>query len=297
MRNLFASELSARVLTDSRIQVIAGDLGFGVLDNFAFNYPDNYLNLGITEQATMSIAAGMAFKGLRPFVYSIANFPTFRCMEQIRNDVHAMGLPVTIVAVGSGLGYGKAGYSHFAVEDISAIRALSNINIYNPSNADELRLSLDSILSNESPSYLRIGGKLSSENLVRDFAWDANSDVHLVYSGDVASIVLDAAESLKFDGVNVAVQSIWNLSNESIDKFLLSKPKKIVSIEEHVLTGGFSSLLLERVSDLKLNIEVERIGISKIDPDIVGSQEYLRMHYGITSREIAARAKQLLGSN
>lgn len=298
MRSVFASELSKRVVQDSRIQLITCDLGYGVLDDFAEKFPNNYFNLGITEQASMSIAAGMAQKGLRPFLYSIANFPTFRCLEQIRNDVHSMNLPVTIVSVGAGLGYGKAGYSHFAIEDISAMRSFGSIEIHNPSNELELKRSLDIILKSDGPSYLRIGGRLeSSIGLSFQNFSDANSELALVFSGDLEKIVYSAASELHSLGVSVRVVSIPMLKDSEVDNFLINNKSKIVAIEEHVLTGGFSSMLLERSNDLQLNVSISRIGISNLDPHLVGDQNFLRSHYGITTQQIVARGLSLSGKS
>lgn len=298
MRSHFATELQDMVSKDSRIQLITCDLGYGVLDNFAEKNPNNYLNLGITEQASMSIAAGLAAKGLRPFVYSIANFPTFRCLEQIRNDVHGMELPVTIVSVGAGLGYGKAGYSHFAVEDISALRSLQ-IDIYNPSDLAELTNSLKSILANSRPAYLRLGGKLAAEvsqaKLTQNH--ESSAEIALVYSGDLKSIILDAANQINSHGIDIKVVSIPKLVQAEIDAFLLSSPRKIVAVEEHVLSGGFSSFLLERISDLGLETRVSRIGIADLNPHLVGSQTFLQSMYGITSENIVAKVLAMIGQS
>ena len=296
MRALFAQELEKLVLIDSRIRLITCDLGYGVLDSFASNHPDYYLNLGITEQASMSIAAGLASKGLRPFLYSIANFPTFRCLEQIRNDVHAMDLPVTIVGVGAGLGYGKAGYSHFAVEDISALRPL-NIDIYNPSDAEELQDSLKLILSTERPAYLRLGGKLVAPRSELNFSESPASEVDLTiaYTGDIKSMVLDAAASIRKHGFSVRVVSLHVLTAERIDKFLAACSSIVLTVEEHVLPGGFSSFLLERANDLRKHIQIERLGLINVDPHLVGSQKFLQSQYGLTSENISARALQALG--
>jgi transketolase len=298
MRSHFATELQDMVSKDSRIQLIACDLGYGVLDNFAEKNPNNYLNLGITEQASMSIAAGLAAKGLRPFIYSIANFPTFRCLEQIRNDVHGMELPVTIVSVGAGLGYGKAGYSHFAVEDISALRSLQ-IDIYNPSDLAELTDSLKSILANSRPAYLRLGGKLASDvshaKLTQNH--ESSAEIALVYSGDLKSIILDAVNQINLHGIDIKVASIPKLVQADIDAFLLSSPRKIVAVEEHVLSGGFSSFLLERISDLGLETRVSRIGIADLNPHLVGSQTFLQSMYGITSENIVAKVLAMIGQS
>lgn len=298
MRNEFAAELVDRVNRDSSIHLITCDLGYGVLDSFAKTHPNNYLNLGITEQASMSIAAGLAARGLRPFLYSIANFPTFRCLEQIRNDVCAMALPVTIVSVGAGLGYGKAGYSHFAVEDISALRSL-DIDIYNPSDSLELHECIEAILTRDRPAYLRLGGK---QNYSKDLSIFENSsavsaDITIAYTGDLKTMVLTAADNIEKQGFNVHVASFPVISQEKVDEFLDSKPTLVLSVEEHVLSGGFSSLLLERINDLGMVTRVERIGIRDLNPHLVGSQQFLQTHYGLTAVNIAERALRKLGKS
>ena len=157
MRTAFARNLLEIAKVDSSVILLTGDLGYGVLDDFSSQLPDQFINAGISEQSMMSMAAGFASKGFRPFVYSIANFPTFRCLEQIRNDVCYMGNPVTIVSVGAGLGYGNLGYSHHAIEDIAIIRSLSEMQIYSPCDSNEVGYVLEKIMNENKPSYLRFG--------------------------------------------------------------------------------------------------------------------------------------------
>lgn len=293
MRSLFADELTSKLANDPRIKLITCDLGFGVFEQLSQNYPENYLNLGITEQASMSIAAGLAAKGHRPFIYSIANFPTFRCFEQIRNDVRSMNLPVTIVSVGAGLGYAKAGYSHFAVEDISAIRSL-DIAIYNPSDAEELKESINQILRQARPAYLRLGGKIPIQDQPLGKTVEiSRSEIVLAYSGDIKSLIIEAEKILTSRGYRIRVVSLPYVNESDIDDFLNSAPQNILTIEEHVLTGGFSSMILERVSDLGMTVNLKRIGIRKLDPHLVGSQSFLREKYGLTVENIVNSAMEL----
>jgi len=157
LRNAFATQLLDIARADSSILLITGDLGYGVLDRFQQELPEQFINAGVAEQTMMSMAAGLAASGYRPFVYSIANFPTFRCLEQIRNDVCYMDNPVTIVSVGAGLVYGVHGYSHHAVEDLAIIRSLPNITIYSPCDSVETKYSVNKILESKHPAYLRLG--------------------------------------------------------------------------------------------------------------------------------------------
>jgi 1-deoxy-D-xylulose-5-phosphate synthase len=149
-------------------------------------------------------------------------------------------------------------------------------------------------LANDEPAYLRIGGKINESINSSDMPVNRDIDLHIVYSGDVAVIADEAYELLMKRNIKVSIVSMWNLSQSSFDQLLRLNPRKIVTLEEHVLAGGFSSMLLERISDAGLDIEVKRVGISRINPDLVGSQNFLRLEYGVTSEEIVKQALSLL---
>ncbi len=157
MRNTFIKELIERAEHNKRIVLVVGDLGFGVVEEFAQRYPTRFFNAGVAEQNMMGLCAGIASEGYHVFAYSIANFPTFRCAEQLRNDVDYHKLPVTIVAVGGGLAYGNLGYSHHAVQDFALMRILPNMLISAPGDPQETISCLDYLLANPQPSYLRLG--------------------------------------------------------------------------------------------------------------------------------------------
>ncbi|NBU94176.1 MAG: transketolase, partial [Actinobacteria bacterium] len=157
MRNTFIDELVKLAHQHPNIALVVGDLGYSVIEPFADQFPDRFINAGIAEQNMTGLAAGMASEGYHVFTYSIANFPTFRCAEQIRNDVDYHKLPVTIVTVGGGLAYGALGYSHHAIQDYSLIRSMPNMLITAPGDPMEVRACLRYLTSNPQPSYLRLG--------------------------------------------------------------------------------------------------------------------------------------------
>src|SRR5476651_2646056 len=132
MRTAFINQLVLEARKNPRVFLVVGDLGFSVVEPFATEFPDRYLNAGVAEQNMTAVAAGLAAEGYHVFTYSIANFPTLRCLEQIRNDVCYHNLPVTVVAVGGGLAYGNLGYSHHGVQDIAVMRSLPNITVLAP---------------------------------------------------------------------------------------------------------------------------------------------------------------------
>ena len=134
---------------------IRGHLG-SVVEKFAKMFPNQFYNAGVAEQNMMGIASGMALEGNHVFVYSIGNFPTFRCAEQIRNDVDYHNLPVTIVNVGAGVSYGNLGYTHHSLQDYGLMRLFPNMVIASPGDDMEVRACMKYIVKNPQPSYLRL---------------------------------------------------------------------------------------------------------------------------------------------
>jgi transketolase len=124
MRNAFAEEITKIGAADDRVVLLSGDIGNRLFDDFKDRAPDRFFNCGVAEANMMSVAAGMALSGLRPVVYTITPFVTTRCLEQIRDDVCYHKAPVTIVGVGSGLGYASLGATHQSLEDIAFLRRL-----------------------------------------------------------------------------------------------------------------------------------------------------------------------------
>ena len=134
MREAFVRALTKLAADDERVLLVNGDLGFGVLNDFIRRFPNQYVNAGIAEQNMTAIACGSAMTGARAYTYSIGNFPTLRCLEQLRNDVCYHHSDVTVVAVGGGFSYGQLGVSHFATEDLAIMRTLPGMTVVAPSD-------------------------------------------------------------------------------------------------------------------------------------------------------------------
>ena len=306
MRNEFIDLLSEAASRDPRILLVTADLGYGVVEKFRERVPSQFFNLGITEQSAVSICSGLAASGYRPFLYSIANFPTFRAMEQIRNDMSYMNLPVTIVALGEGLSYGSAGYSHHLVEDIGALRSLGTVSIFSPTHTNEISASLEKILTSHSPSVIRLGKKPARDLKVRESAKtfdgftrhsEGGHDL-IVFHGGLLDVISDAKEVLMERGFSPSVYSCFHFERDSIDVFLQSHPQfSILVVEEHVLAGGLGSIFLESANEVGWMGKIKRLGISQIDAQSVGSQEYLRKIYGIDSQNIVSSFVNLLGQD
>lgn len=157
MRNAFIDELVTHAETHPNIALVVGDLGYSVIEPFADRFPERFINAGVAEQNMMGLAAGMASEGYHVFVYSIGNFPTFRCAEQIRNHVNYHKLPVTaIVAVGGGLAYDPLGYSHYTILDYALMRSMPNMLLAAPGDPMEVRACMRYLIQRPQPSYLRL---------------------------------------------------------------------------------------------------------------------------------------------
>lgn len=286
MRKIFASYLLQLAIEDSRIILVAGDLGYGILDEFAMRLPNQYLNAGITEQASMSFCAGLASEGYRPFYYSIANFPTFRCLEQIRLDVCYMNNAVTIVSVGAGFAYNTHGYSHHAVEDLSIMRSLNRMRIFSPVSPESIKNSVDEIIESPLPAYLRLGTDVASSTI--DLIRRHNSEIqyaHLIicFTGSLGENTLNLARNLEKVGIYAMIMPIASFTENEVKQVLEKKTKLklVVTIEEHSVNGGLGTFLIEVSNKLKIKNQILRYGIESTHLDLALPREELMIASGL----------------
>ncbi|PYM76947.1 MAG: transketolase, partial [Candidatus Rokuibacteriota bacterium] len=157
MRAAFFKTLLDLAERDERIHLVVGDLGFGVVEPFARRFPDRFLNAGVAEQNMTGVAAGLALCGKVVFTYSIGNFSTIRCLEQIRNDICYHRADVKIVSVGGGFAYGPLGMTHHALEDLAIMRVLPGMTVVAPGDPFEVEQATRAIVGQPGPCYLRLG--------------------------------------------------------------------------------------------------------------------------------------------
>jgi len=288
MRNAFVDELILAARGNEKIILIVGDLGYGVVEPFVKEFPQRFVNAGVAEQGMMSVAAGLASEGYHPFVYSIANFPTFRCAEQIRNDVAYHNLPVTVVAVGGGLSYGNLGYSHHAVQDYALIRAMPGMLIAAPGDPFEVRACMRYLVHNPQPSYLRLGkaGELILHSTIPDVSpgqWlqvrkGASDQRAYLTTGGVLEMV--CREAL----VQSSIYSLplWGMATKSAQAELVSKFESVVTVEDHLLDGGMGSWMLESLTKKsELLARIRNVSLSSNVCGMVGRQATLNAAGGL----------------
>jgi transketolase len=295
MRNTFVNTLFLEAQRNPNLVVITGDLGYQLFDDFSSFLPKQFINAGLTEQSMMSMAAGIASTGKRVFVYSIANFSTLRCLEQIRNDVCYMDRSVVVVSVGAGYSYGTLGYSHHAVEDIAIMRSLPNLQVVCPSDSVEVEQIVPLLVNGQSPVYLRLGkaGEKILHSQTPKIEWgrfielQSGKDGYIFYTGAIGSVAQEATLQLARSGIHIALVSVPFLSSLDMDYLeKVSKDSKIVVLEEHGERGGMTSAFLEAFNRLGKSVIIHSIASKQSKLSLTGTQDFLRLENGLTSEAI-----------
>lgn len=307
MRDAFVKALRELADQDPSIVLVNGDLGFGVLTDFFENRPTQYINAGVAEQNMTAIACGMALEGARAYTYSIANFTTLRCLEQLRNDVCYHDANVTAVSIGGGFSYGQLGMSHFATEDLAILRALPNMTVVAPSDPWQAYELAKQLHARGGPTYLRIDkDKAGLPEAPEDVVL---GKVRVVREGDDATIfaiggilgeALRAADTLAGEGVAVQVVDVHTLKPFDVDGVTAAVVKAgvVVTVEEHNIVGGLGAAVAEACLEAGAPVRYfKRIGLADIFPSVVGDQRYLRGRYGMDADAIAAAVREGVGRN
>lgn len=304
MRDAFVQELVEVAESDSRVMVVTGDLGYGVLNRFRERFPDRFINAGVAEQNMTGVAVGLALEGRVVFTYSIANFGTLRCLEQIRNDACYHDADVKVVAVGGGFSYGALGISHHATEDLSVMRALPNITVVAPGTLWEARQAARALVNTPGTAYIRIDKSAARDEAdtgKREFSLGKarvvrkGSDVTLASTGGIQGEVLAAAEQLARMGVGARVLSFHTLKPLDVESLTVAAMETggLVTIEEHTVEGGFGGAVAEALLEVgAIPCCFRRVGLRAGFSSIVGSQAYLRQVYGIHAGAIVDAALQ-----
>jgi transketolase len=304
VRTAFIEALTDAARSDTRIWLLCGDLGYSVLEPFAAAFPDRYVNVGVAEQNMTGVAAGLALSGNIVFTYSIANFPTLRCFEQVRNDVCYHNANVKIVSVGGGLSYGPQGYTHHGVEDLGVMRLLPGMTVVAPGDPLEARAAVTALIALDGPAYLRLGKageprvhdrpiafKLGSAIRVRD--GDAAT---IIATGGVLAVAAAAARELADNGIDVRLVSMHTLAPLDTGEILRAADETggLVIVEEHGI-GGLGTAVSETLVDQQCAVRVRRIGLPREAMRRAGSQDFLRAFNGISVTAIVDAVLALSG--
>lgn len=300
MRKHLIEKLIQRAHIDERVFLMIGDLGFSVVEAFRDSFPDRFLNAGISEQAAVGMAAGLAKTHL-PIFYSIANFPSFRCLEQIRNDVAHEGHPVLIVSLGAGFSYGTAGYSHHAIEDAAAVASIFGMAVFTPACVHELDDFLESHWEDPRPTYLRLGSSELCDSCIdtpdellalSEALQNHNQDSIVISHGEIGKSVRVALEQSASHATHISISN-FKVSDPAILKYI-SGFRNVLTVEEHSRECGFGASLRAKLSNVRFDcFQIE--GVPSLDFHIGGKRDFHLERAGLAVNQIAEKIKSIKG--
>lgn len=293
MRTAFIDQLIKEARKNDKIFLLVGDLGYNVIEPFANEFPNQFRNVGIAEQNMAGVAAGLAMSGFNVYFYSIGNFPTLRCIEQIRNDISYHHANVKVVAVGGGYAYGDLGATHHATEAIGMMRTIPGMVVCSPSDPIEARALTTLSSTYDGPMYIQLGK--AGEKMIHNselllnvgdiipFKVENNKEA-IIVTGSIASVIVTSVEAEKADVYTLPF--VKPINKEQIAR-IANTYEKITIVEEHQKSSGVGSAVIEQISDLFYAgktikyPKVHRIAIEDVFQNVSGSQMFLRKRAGL----------------
>lgn len=298
MRTAFINQLLEEARHNERVFLLIGDLGYHVVEPFAQEFPNRFMNVGIAEQNMAGVAAGLAMTGYNVYIYSIGNFPTLRCFEQIRNDIAYHKANVKVVSVGAGYAYGSLGATHQATEEIGALRTLPNMVVATPGDPVEARAVATISANYEGPMYIRLGkagekiahaeDKLDLQigDIVPVLQKEANKKA-VIACGNILASAKQQIENEQLPYDLYSVPFVKPLNKQCLQDIVAHHPYGLITIEEHQRSCGMGSAIVEQLNDMYAAGEianypnVQRIAIPDEFVGVVGNQNYLREIEGL----------------
>ncbi len=308
MRTAFIETLNELADKDPRVCLIVGDLGYSVIEEFANKHPDQFVNAGVAEQNMIGLAVGMALSGKVVFTYSIGNFGTLRCLEQIRNDVCYHRANVKVVTVGGGLAYGNLGVTHHASEDVAIMRALPNMTVVAPGDPVEARLATRAVVALDGPAYLRLGkagepivhADEPSFTLGRAITMREGSDLTLIASGSMLATSDRVAAQLTEKGLSVRLLSMHTIKPLDRDALVraATETRFVFTLEEHSIEGGLGGAVAEVMAELDVSRALlKRIGLRPQFNAEVGDQKYLKSLHGLDEEGVMKTIQPIIAGS
>lgn len=301
MRNQLSNSLVDLANEYQNLLLLTGDHGYALFDRYRELFPSRYLNCGIAEQNMVGMAAGLARSGFIPIVYGLSAFIPIRVLEQIKIDVCHDLLPVIFLGDGAGFVYSTLGTSHQSTEDIAAVRAIPNLDIYSPADSFEMKWTMNLAIKKVKPSYVRIGksdiGNIHLEDLPDEheksmfMVRKGVSDVVFLATGSMVKTAIKIADHLR----DISVYSVPRIKpfNENLLIKTLSKKRAVVCFEEHSIYGGFGGMIAELVTNY-MPVKILRIGVNDRFSEKCGSYQYLLKEHGLDFAAVLNQVQKFL---
>lgn len=304
-RQVICDVLMENAREDKDIVVLCSDSrGSASLAKFADNFPEQFIEVGIAEQNLVSISAGLAKCGKKPYAASPASFLSTRSYEQCKVDAAYSNTNVKLIGISGGVSYGALGMSHHSAQDIAAMCAIPNMRVYIPSDRLQTECLIKALLSDEKPAYIRVG-----RNAVEDVYEEGNvpfemdratviregTDVAIIACGEMVKPAVEAAQLLETKGIHASVVDMYCV--KPLDKGAIVKAagnaRAVITAEEHSPFGGLGSMVSQVVA-----VECPKKVVNLALPDtpvITGTSKEVFDHYGLNAEGIAKAALEALG--
>ena len=305
MRQMCLKMVHELAKEDKRIFFIGSDLGVGTLQDFKEEIPDRFFMEGISEANIIGMAAGLALEGKIPYVNTIATFLTRRCFEQLVLDVGLHNANVRLIGNGGGLVYAPLGPTHLAFDDVAILRAIPNMTIVAPADAEEMRRFMPLTVDHQGPIYIRLAkgydpivtNEQTPFKIGQAIPMRKGSDALFLTTGISLKYAQEAADELSKEGFHASIlhlPTIKPLDTQAILEHASGVPV-VITIEEHSLIGGLGSAVAEIVAEANFDPakRFKRIALPDVFPDEYGSQDSLLERYSINSQTLVSHAKAL----
>lgn len=307
MRKQFVELLASKAAHDRNVVLIVGDLGFGVMEGFRNQFPNQFFNAGVAEGNMVGLAAGLALSGFTPVCYTIGTFMTLRPFEQIRDDVCVSKLNVKFVGIGAGYGYSIYGPTHHSNDDIGILRALPNMVIFSPADPQELKAVLRQAFAYKGPAYIRVPRrsvepiyvKPPRSSLGKAIEVKPGKDRFIFATGTMVGNALAAAKELDHAGKPTGVVSFPTIKpiDHSVISRIAKTAKTIVTLEPHSIIGGLGSAVAEVLAESGTKLKFKRLGYPDQFVHIAGSEKYLEKKFGLDPASLVKKIGRLLTTN
>ena len=302
-RDAFIEEITKKLNQNQNIYFLSADFGAAALDDLRERFPNNFLHCGISEQAMLDIAAGLALEGNQVFVYAMAPFLSLRSLEQTKCGAGIMNLPICLLSVGIGLGYADAGPTHYSTEDFACLRAIAGSSIYTPADVPSTKLIAEDILKHPKFSYIRldkevlpkISPKITHEDFIKGFKIFGQIDDKKIALISHGRMLHKCLEIYNNDPNRFFCVDIFRSKPFPVDlPKMVSLCKGIVVVDEQNPLGNLSSCIFEGFSYQNFFPKI----ISKSLPEKYifenGGREYLLNKFGLSNEDIIKASKKII---
>jgi len=303
MRNAYLSALYGLAKKEKRILALVADNGAVVYDKYREDFPDQFLNFGISEANMVSVAAGLASCGRIPFAYTISCFITMRAFEQVRNDVCLQRMNVKLVGIGAGFVYSNLGPTHHTTKDMALMRTLPNMTIFSPCDQLESKKVTNAAAEIDGPAYLRLSTGGSPDIYEADYDFkvgrgvilNEGKDLTIIATGGILHEVLKAVKELEEKKISVRLINIHTIKpiDEEIILKAASETEAILTVEEHSILGGLGSAVAEILAENKMPVNFKRLGLRGVFASGYGSYQDMKEMNGLSKTDIVKEAESL----